>query len=125
MGDALHLRPAALPHQAVGDEQAVAQQRLQRVAHLRRLALEGRGLGDEGLLDRGGVVEHDDAARQGPHVEQGRAVGVGVLHREHVARALAQQGREGPAALDSLREGRDEVGRVGGRGWRAGHRARS
>ena len=57
--------PAPLPQIAVADKEAVAEQRRQRMAHLRRLALKAFMQRDEGLRHRVGAV-----ADKHPPVEQ-------------------------------------------------------
>ena len=66
MGDGGHHAAAFLPDQAVRDEQPVAQQRLQRMAHLRAFSLQRRVLVDEGVLHAVRAVADQDALGQHP-----------------------------------------------------------
>jgi hypothetical protein len=56
--------PTLSPGLAVADEEAVTEQREQRVAHLRGLALEAVMHGDEGLRDGVGAVADEHPAVQ-------------------------------------------------------------
>lgn len=114
-----HARSARLPGQAVGDEDAVADQRLERMAQLRALALEGVVHRDEGGLRGLRAVADEDAAREQARGEEGFLEMPLVPDREHVAAEAAQQRQRRQARGEALREGRNEArGRGGAHAWR-------
>ena len=108
MGDGGHHPAAFLPDQPVRDEHPVAQQRLQRMAHLRAFAFQRRGLVDEGVLHAGRAVADQDALRP--------ARGWGSPPPRNARRARPPAGCAAPAAAARAaaaaapggREGRDE-----------------
>ena len=107
VGDGRHRAAPLAPHQPVGDEQPVAQQRLQRVAHLRALALQRRRLVDERGLHRFRAVADQDRLRQHAGGDRILRELVGRPHFEEVAPRPPQQLRQWQPAGVPRREGRD------------------
>src|SRR5205814_3958410 len=64
MNDRRYNAPPAPPRLAVADEQPVAEERRQPVAHLRALALEAVVMFDKGRSDRIRAVADEERARQ-------------------------------------------------------------
>ncbi len=89
MDDRRHNAPALLPQIPVADKEAVAEQRRQRMAHLRRLALKAFMHRDEGLRHGVGAV----ADEHPPVQEAGRKElifeALLIEHREKVVRRAA------------------------------------
>src|SRR2546423_10429392 len=61
---------ALLPGPAVTDKEAIAEERVKRMPHLRRLALEAVMLGDKGLRHGIGAVAYEQPSPQHLHREQ-------------------------------------------------------
>ena len=104
---------ALLPGPAVTDKEAIAEERVKRMPHLRRLALEAVMLGDKGLRHGIGAVAYEQPSPQHLHREQLVLEAFVVEGREKVAPHHAQHRERRQRLARPVRIGRYEMAHRG------------